>query len=115
MLVVEQIYCDIIQLRNTSQAAHNVRLYLPEIRPQMQINIEPSELKLAAGATGVVVLRIRLLCTTKQRLAIKVGCESSYADLPLIKLEGELRSAIMWLERAPSLTLSFSRQYDSRL
>lgn len=100
MLVVEQIYCDIIQLRNTSQAAHSIRLYLPEIRPQMQINIEPSELKLAAGATGVVVLRIRLLCTTKQRLAIKVGCESSYADLPLIKLEGELRSAIMWLERA---------------
>ena len=43
MLIVEQIYCDIIQIKNVSSSTRTLRVHLPEHRPQALFSFDFSK------------------------------------------------------------------------
>ena len=56
--------------------------------------VEPAQFKLAAGAVQVVRLRVRMLCTTKRKVMIRIGTKHAVAELPPFKLESELSTVL---------------------
>ena len=94
VLPLEEVFCDVLQIRNRSLATQQVSIYLPDPVPQFRMAAEPLQFKLSAGATRAVVFRVRMLCTTKQKAVIRIATETSIAELPPVRLESELSTVL---------------------
>jgi hypothetical protein len=96
LLQLDKIYVDVLTLRNAAtQRAHTFKIHLPPIAPQYIIDVEPTQFRLAAGASKVLQVRIVMLCTTAQNIAIKVSVDDeSVGELPPIRVESELSTAL---------------------
>jgi hypothetical protein len=124
LLQLDKIYVDVLTLRNAAtQRAHTFKIHLPPIAPQYIIDVEPTQFRLAAGASKVLQVRIVMLCTTAQNIAIKVSVDDeSVGELPPIRVESELSTALDFDEvavrsasaRAPTASCLPARGAGSR-
>eukprot|EP01108_Squamamoeba_japonica_P006211 TRINITY_DN49_c0_g1_i2.p1 TRINITY_DN49_c0_g1~~TRINITY_DN49_c0_g1_i2.p1 ORF type:complete len:758 (-),score=492.97 TRINITY_DN49_c0_g1_i2:68-2341(-) len=94
MLPIEEVFCEVVRVRNRSLSTQIVSVYLPDVKPQFRLAATPLQFRLAAGAVKTITLRVRMLCTTKQKVTIRVGTEHAIADLPSFKLESELSTVL---------------------
>jgi serine/threonine protein kinase len=94
LLAVEEVFCDILQLRNVSRDWQDVALHLPLTAPQFRVAVEPATFRIAPDEVQAVKVSVLLTCTTKQRVTIKASVGSLVADLPTAKLEAELSTLL---------------------
>jgi tRNA A-37 threonylcarbamoyl transferase component Bud32 len=103
LLQVDVVHSDALMFRNASTMnTHCVCLHLPAVVPQYVLNVEPLTFRVRPGEATTVRWRVKMLCTTVQRVDVLISVDdSTYAALPTVALESELSTALDFDEIAP--------------
>jgi hypothetical protein len=103
LLQVDVVHSDVLLFRNASTMnTHSVCLHLPAVVPQYVLSVEPLTFRVRPGEETTVRWRVKMLCTTVQRVDVLISVDdSTYAALPTVALESELSTALDFDEIAP--------------